>query len=344
MTALVRAAGLSGYEDLACALGLDVPRELRRVGLGRAQLADPDALIPYVALMNLLEHAAHAAACPDFGLRLAHSQELGILGPLAVLLQHANTVGEAVELASRYIFVHSPAVQFALLPVEGHPGEVDLCFAVNAAHLPPRAQTIELSLGVIAQSLRLLGSGRIRLLAVLLPHARLGPAASYAQLFNAACQFEAPRAAVRIAAAELDLPVEGHNPALKTMAQHYIEQNFGQPEQLVTDRVRALIRRFLASGQTSQKDIAAMLAIHPRTLQRRLHEEGGSFEALTDEVRSEQLLELLRRTHAPPLSQVALMLGYSEQAALTRSCRRWFGCTPSELWRRHAPGAARQLA
>ena len=40
---------------------------------------------------------------------------------------------------------------------------------------------------------------------------------------------------------------------------------------------------------------------------------------------------LLAHPQGLSLTQVALMLGYSEQAALTRSCRRWYGCTPSAL-------------
>jgi len=37
------------------------------------------------------------------------------------------------------------------------------------------------------------------------------------------------------------------------------------------------------------------------------------------------------------VAQLAQLLGYSEQAALTRSCRRWFGQTPTALRRQRAP-------
>jgi hypothetical protein len=108
MTVLVRAASLEGFENLATAVGLDVDRALLRVGLNRRSLEDPDALIPYLAVIHLLEHSAQTAQCPDFGQRLSRLQDIGVLGPLAVLLRHAPTAGEALALASRYLFVHSP--------------------------------------------------------------------------------------------------------------------------------------------------------------------------------------------------------------------------------------------
>jgi AraC-like DNA-binding protein len=72
------------------------------------------------------------------------------------------------------------------------------------------------------------------------------------------------------------------------------------------------------------------MAIHPRTLQRRLEREGESFDRIRDRVRREKAEYYLRRTNAP-LSQVAGIIGYSEQSILTRSCRRWFGLPPRKV-------------
>jgi AraC-like DNA-binding protein len=65
------------------------------------------------------------------------------------------------------------------------------------------------------------------------------------------------------------------------------------------------------------------------TLQRRLATEG---------VRCQDVIDRERCTHAARyltepglhLSQIAGLLGYTEQSALNRSCRRWFGKTPRQ--------------
>lgn len=331
MTVLVRAASLEGYEDLATSMGLDVPRALLRVGLTPRSLQDPDALIPYLAVIHLLEHSAQAGQCPDFGQRLARLQDIGILGPLAVLLRHAPTVGEALALASRHLFVHSPAVRFEVLPVPGRAAEVDLRFALDLPQLPPRRQTIELSLGLVVQGLRMVGTDRIKPLSALFPHAQGAPLAAYAATYGCECRFGAEAAAIRIAAVDLLRPVSEHDPAVQAIAHSYLAQQFGAPGQLAVDRVRAMVRRFLGAGQATQANIAHALSVHPRTLQRRLQAEGHCFEDVVDAIRREQFQELLTYSQALSLTQIALMLGYSEQAALTRSCRRWFACTPSEM-------------
>jgi AraC-like DNA-binding protein len=336
MTALIRSSALRGFDALCRTLGLDARQRLRLAGLPPGALADDDALIPFTALMKALESTAQAARCPDLGLRLAQRQDIGVLGPVAVLIRHAPTLGDALQLASRHVFVHSPAVHFTVAETSDE-RFVDLCIAIDLPQRPPCTQTLELSLGLAAQCIRVLGQGQVRPVLAQLPHARIAPPAAYARAFGCECRFDAPLAALRIAAAELQRPLSEHDPLLQQLAQSYLDQHFGVQPQLLAQRVRSLVRRFLGDGRAAQADIAGMLALHPRTLQRRLADEGERFGDIVESVRKEQLIELLGRAPAPPLSQVALMLGYSEQAALTRSCRRWFGCPPRALGLQQAP-------
>jgi AraC-like DNA-binding protein len=70
--------------------------------------------------------------------------------------------------------------------------------------------------------------------------------------------------------------------------------------------------------------------MHPRTLQRRLREEGHSFESLKDALRRDITLQFLKRKRMP-LIHVAEALGYSEVSTLSRSCYRWFSVSPRQL-------------
>jgi AraC-like DNA-binding protein len=80
----------------------------------------------------------------------------------------------------------------------------------------------------------------------------------------------------------------------------------------------------------SVQDVALMLNVHPRTLQRRLTEEGTTFEKMRDDVRREMAQAHLAND-VVPLAQVAHILGYANQSVLTRSCLRWFGKTPLQV-------------
>ena len=73
-----------------------------------------------------------------------------------------------------------------------------------------------------------------------------------------------------------------------------------------------------------------MLALHPRTLQRKLAQEGSSFDAIKDDIRKELSLQYLWQTDIS-MSQLTDILGFSEQSTLSRATKRWFGLPPKQL-------------
>lgn len=334
MPTLTRAARLTGYEALARSVGVEPRQELRRVGIPLRSLEDPEALISYEAYLHLLENSAVKGNCRDFALRLAKAQDISVLGPLAVLIGHARTVAEAASFASRYLFVHTPGNRISLMPAPLEPGHVDVTFSIEVVGKAPRSQGSELGLAFISRVVRVLGHGAIRPRLALVPHARLGPVSSYTEAFGCPTRFEAGTAALRFATADVERPLPEHDPMLKRLAQTYLDQNFPKGQELIADSVRALVRQFLSVGHATQQSIAGVLSIHPRALQRRLVGEGFRFVDIVDDVRRDLLVELLDRSARPNLMDVSLSLGYSEQAALSRSCKRWFQCSPTELHRR----------
>ncbi len=88
-----------------------------------------------------------------------------------------------------------------------------------------------------------------------------------------------------------------------------------------------LINTLLPTGRCSSDTIAAHLSMHKRTLQRRLASENVSYEQLLNEERMKLARQYLMEPNLK-LSQIAGLLGYSEQSALNRACRDWFDLTP----------------
>jgi AraC-like DNA-binding protein len=333
MTALVRAAGISGYEELAASLGIDVASALRRARISVKALRDPDGLLSYASVIGLLEQSAHDAGCPDFGIRLAGRQGSEVLGPIAIVMQHARTVLEALSLGSKYVSVQSPALRFAVEPVAGRSSQTDLRVAIDVPYPAARRQAFEHALCVVIKFLDLLSQGTTKAQVVLLPHAQLAPSGTYASAFGCPSRFNQPFAAVRVATGSLARELPLHNPALLEFAQKYIDANFARPDQTISSKVRELVQRLMGTGCATHEGIAETLGVHPRTLQRQLVSEGTSFERIKDDARRTLFRQLMDRPAPLPLGQVASMLGYAEQSALTRSCRRWFGVAPSSMRR-----------
>ncbi len=81
--------------------------------------------------------------------------------------------------------------------------------------------------------------------------------------------------------------------------------------------------RSLPAGAAGLEDIARLLMMHPRAVQRELAGTGTTFEAMVDDARRDLTTTLLANRDVS-LSAVARQIGYSEQSTLTRSCHRWF--------------------
>jgi len=98
---------------------------------------------------------------------------------------------------------------------------------------------------------------------------------------------------------------------------------------LVSERVKQILISTRLDFPSSAS-IADKLHMSESTLQRRLAKEGCRFQELLDQVRYRLALEYLQSTHLP-VTEIAILLGYSSAANFRRSFRRWSGITPMEV-------------
>ena len=332
---LIRSVSLQAYEEAARIVGIDPFRQMAEAGLLVGQPIPGDAFVPYSLFGQLLESTAQRAKCPEFGLRMGLCLDEFHEGPLSLMMRHAETLRHGLALLHQYGYVYSHAFRLALEPVPDDPRRIDVTLGTRGGDSIRFIQAIEFTMLTLVRLLRHVLARAADDWAIILPHRMAASERQYESYFKGKCHFDMPFAAIRIPQADLDLPLPGRNPLRLKMAISYIEGNFRNADERVSEQVRRMLRQRLGTGQVMQGDIAADLSIHEKTLQRRLAKEGCAFPALLDEVRRDYFLELIRQPSRPGLAQIALMLGYSEQAALSRSCQRWFGCSPSEVLRRH---------
>jgi AraC-like DNA-binding protein len=102
------------------------------------------------------------------------------------------------------------------------------------------------------------------------------------------------------------------------------------------------LRRLMLENRHSGDDLAQLLAMHRRTLNRRLKAEGITFQRVLDEVRFEIARDLLANSNVH-LDDVAATLGYAAVTPFMRTFRRWSGTTPGQ-WRRSVLAEARDAA
>ena len=98
----IPAVSLLGYEDVAASVGLDGAILLRRVGISKEALGDPENRIPTIAVAELLEISATLSGREDFGLLTARRRQFAHLGPVSMLLAHLPNLREMVKVSIDY--------------------------------------------------------------------------------------------------------------------------------------------------------------------------------------------------------------------------------------------------
>ncbi|MFB8274145.1 AraC family transcriptional regulator [Nocardia colli] len=330
MMVLALAATLRGYQALVDELGGDGAGLLERLGIEAAAVDSDDAVISSESVGWALELAAAELRCPDFGLRLSSRQAGTVIGPLAVALANAATVGAAIDCASRFLFTQHTGVSLALI-ADTRPGTVALNFR-DPAESNGFGQGIDLAAGTIHRMLRQAVGGDYGLRSVHLPHPPLAPAARYAEFFGAEVCFDAASTLLRIPAELLDRPTVGGDATMYTMAVHFLTERCSEPGNSTATKVRVAIDGLITRVRPDIEAVARALSIHERTLQRALAAEGTTFTEVLDGARRDAAHRLLCETDMP-MSQITTLIGLREQSAFTRAARRWFGATPQQIRR-----------
>jgi AraC-like DNA-binding protein len=335
MGSLIQATALWGYSELVGELGGDSELFLKRFRIPMGIENQEDAFISIDAYVRLLEASAEDLNCPDFGLRLSRWQGLDILGPVAVIARNAHTLLSGLEMIARYLYIHSPGLKLTPAPRTTR-SSLTFNYEVTEPGLGDVVQGYELSMAIVVRIIRLLGGPEARPSTISFMHEKRGPDAAYREALGSRVRFQQPWCGFEISRRLADRRIESADPETRRIATKYLESNYLPPNTLLSERVTELTRLLLPTGQCSVDAIANQLAVHPRSLQRRLVPEGVRCQDLIDRQRQALAARYLAEPGLP-LSQVAGLLGYAEQSALNRSCRRWFGKTPRQ-YRAGLPG------
>jgi AraC-like DNA-binding protein len=114
----------------------------------------------------------------------------------------------------------------------------------------------------------------------------------------------------------------------------YLERDLREVPDALTfsERVYKALEHETPLRDSVAKSMAAALNTTPRTLARRLHDEGTSFGQLLDDVRRTRATRYLD-DDAMSVQEIAAALGFSSASAFHRAFKRWMGITPQDYRR-----------
>jgi AraC-like DNA-binding protein len=327
MPYLARSQILTGYATLARSLGLAPERLVRSAGLDLRSLDDLDARISAQAFADLLERSSEAARIDDFGLRLAESRALGILGPIGIVVHQEPDLRSALLSLARYLPFHNESLALRLDETR------DLAiYSLDVKTSSPGRgyQVTELSLGAFFRILCRLAGPDWKPHRVCFEHAAPRSQAAHRRFFGCRVEFEHDFNAIVFRASDLDTPLAMSDEMLAKYAHRYLDSIIVHRGATVDEKVRELVRLLLSGGNCNADKIARGLGVDRRTMHRYLTAEGQTFSSVVADVRKELATRLLP-SHRP-MSEIAEQLGFTGAPVFSRWFRQAFGCSPSQ-WR-----------
>jgi AraC-like DNA-binding protein len=307
--------------------GMDFSALARRVGIDPELLSRPDARCPSSRIQKLWRLAAEQSGDPLFGLRVGQHVRPGIFHALGLGIVSSTSVLAALKRIERYSSVVSTNGRFVVVQ--------DQTLASLEARrtqytVVPIPQFLDAAVVAVCRVLRLCAGPAATPLEVRLPERHSAPTAAYREALGCPVKFGAEYVALVYDAQVAARPVLSGNPELAAEAD---KMSLRYLEALLPDstagRVRALLLSAMPSGEIDQEEIARALHQSPSTLQRRLREEGTSYQQLLDGTRRELALHYLGEGQHS-LADITFLLGFSDQSNFTRAFRRWTGRTPRD--------------
>lgn len=312
---------LTEFPGLVLRHGGNLSELCESVGLPIESVTQRHTLIPFQKFIFLLEKAANTFDYQDLAFELASRQSIDLLGPISLLLENCKTFDEAFYRILKYFGVLMSGIR---IEVKTQEDLLEMIFHVNMPLLVHRRQFQNYLLASTVSVMRNLVAGKFPIRGCYFTRNEIDSIQhrKYADFFGCPVAFGAD--SIRLT----------FNTAIMGRAVNYASQEtqglmmgFSSEFDLAS-QLESIVPLYLSSGHTNLSTIAKVMGYSTGTFRRRLKDASISFSDTLDSIRLSHANQYLKSTHYT-LKDIALLLGYKNQSAFTRSYTRWCGVTPS---------------
>ncbi len=299
------------------------------LSLEPSALTDPDARVPARVVLELWESLPKLTGKEHFGLWLAELVRAAPLTAASWMILSSPTLREGLTQAVRFQrLLHDQASGEI---IETDRGITYVHRVGSGAFRAPR-HAIEFGFAQIVFLARRATGREVVPAELRFQHAAPGDLNLHRRLFGLDPSFGAERDEITFDPASCALPVVAADPALGELVMAHARALLERlPEDdSWTARVQRILAAELPRTMLSVDDVASAASVTRRTLQRRLSEEGTSFEEVADGLRR-NLAERYLREQRVSVQETAFLLGYSEVSAFHRAFQRWTGVSPARF-------------
>lgn len=323
--AKLRASLVTAVLQFVAGSGGDPARVRAAAGLREGDLLDPDRMLAIEHLAAVHTAAAEEMRNDAFGLHVGANFELEGLGLLTYAVLNAPTVEVGLKNLVRYLgtLIETRSSLSTCRGVATLRMIIDGADPVSFRHLQ------ESGVLLVLRMLRRLAGEAVQPLAILLAHGSPADTREHRRHFGVEPRFDQPANEIRFDAALLARTVAGADRSLLPVVEQRLQEVLPSDpaEESWLTRLRLEIASRFCDGHPTLPGVAPAIGTSTRTLQRLLAARDLVYRDLVRDVRRRLAIEYLERSDTD-LTEIAFLLGYSEQSAFTHAFRRWTGTSP----------------
>ena len=311
---------LAGFD----ALGLDAKAMQDAAGLTQEQLRDPYGAVPDAMFGRLWSLAFEQDPRLHLPALAGLAVPFGAFGLLDHLVASAGTVGAGLGALQDYFRLVAPSIRL----VFDHTSIGDGVWIENEPAGRWDAVSDEWTLAILLERFGARVAG-FRALEVHLTRFGTSTEDVYAQLLRTDVGLGRPRSGMRLAPGVWEMPLPAADASLHATLEALADRADVRAYEAAPMHyaIQARLPEALRTGQASAANLADELGLSLRTLQRRLEDEGATFEAVLDAYRHREAVRLLAQKRLT-VREIANRLGYQEASSLSRAFKRWTGRSP----------------
>jgi AraC-like DNA-binding protein len=287
---------------------------------------DPGLRIPMEKIDRIRIKALELCGDEAMGLRAASVYLPSQFGALGYAWQASLTLRSAFLRLERFIRVVN---EKAVVLVED---QGDCMVATLKLDVPSLCQTVrdQGALAMLTRMCRLIGGEEFRLHSVNFKHAQPKDIQPYFEYFGCPLHFEQAENQLLIPIAFADEVLVGANPELALLNDQVVTRRLALLDRNdIVARVQAALMDQLPNGNVTDDSVAESLHMSVRTMHRKLTDVDNNFRNLLVEMRR-SLAEQYIMDNSLTLTEISLLLGFSEPSSFSRAFKNWTGKAPSE--------------
>lgn len=317
----------AGWRTLLRDLGVKPADVMRRAGLPEDLLARPQAGLSTAEYFSFWRSLEAAVGDPLFPLRLVDAITPEAFSPPIFAALCSPNLRLATQRLSQYKRLVAP---MALDLTVDKRGALSLSPRWLDALVAPPLSVVASELAFFVRLVQLATREPIHAVQVTMPTIP-DPLPEYERYFGASIR-KGKAASISFSASDAELPFLTANDAIWQVFEPDLRRRLAELDETAStsERVRALLLESLPSGQASMDSIAGRMAMSKRTLQRRLGEDGVTFQSLVNQTREALARHYLSRTTLSN-GEISFLLGFEDPNSFFRAFHDWTGCTPDEL-------------